>query len=63
MDDQLLKRSSPFPLYEVPLRDSKVGDLKSLSEKLGLSLSIEEMGTRSYLKVPFRAAFPPAREA
>ena len=23
----------------------------------------EEMGTRSYLKVPFRAAFPPAREA
>src|SRR5439155_21612772 len=43
VDDRLRRRSSPLPLSEIPLRDAKVGDLKSLSEKLGLSLSIEEM--------------------
>ena len=43
MDDRLRKRSAPFPLYEILLRDAKVGDLKALSDRLGLSLNVEEM--------------------
>jgi len=43
VDDRLRKRSAPFPLYEILLRDAKVGDLKALSDRLGLSLNVEEM--------------------
>src|SRR5436309_14594817 len=41
--NRLRKRSAPFPLYEILLRDAKVGDLKALSDRLGLSLNVEEM--------------------
>src|SRR5207249_391844 len=43
MDERLVRRSAPFPLYDVVLGDASAPQLAQLSERMGLALSVDEM--------------------
>src|SRR5205807_2590533 len=43
MDERLVRRSAPFPLYDVVLSDASAPQLAQLSERMGLALSIDEI--------------------
>src|SRR5438876_401193 len=43
MDERLVRRSAPFPLYDVVLSDASAPQLAQLSERMGLSLCVDEM--------------------
>src|SRR5439155_1656957 len=43
MDERLVRRSAPFPLYDVVLGDASATQLAQLSERMGLALSVDEM--------------------
>src|SRR5213080_455616 len=43
MDERFVRRSAPFPLYDVVLGDASAPQLAQLSERMGLALSVDEM--------------------
>ena len=44
MGERFRRRSLPFPLHDVVLRDASTRELGTISERMGLALSVDEMG-------------------
>ncbi|HWM53379.1 MAG TPA: phosphoribosylformylglycinamidine synthase subunit PurL [Thermoplasmata archaeon] len=43
MGDRIRRRALPFPLHDITLRDASAHELASISERMGLALSVDEM--------------------
>src|SRR5436309_12880623 len=43
MDEALVRRPAPVPLYDVVLGDASAPQLAQLSQRMGLALSVDEM--------------------
>jgi len=43
LGDRIRRRALPFPLHDITLRDASAHELASISERMGLALSVDEM--------------------
>jgi len=43
LGDRIRRRALPFPLHDITLRDASAHELASISERMGLALSLDEM--------------------